>query len=260
MSPRRASKNNVTLVLSSGLAAIAKTLARHANAWRAQELPTALAAFASPDDVVAALDVTSSLSHAERGEIVASLVHEHLAHGGAVSQSILFVAFAPALLAMRKRRRALGDQDLDQEVSLAFLEAMRSEAVVAAGPYASVALVRLTKAKLAQRLTRESASSDVELYDDERNYEDAAAAEADRTASEASVALEAILAESGDAVRDVLLATVAGDESLADYVTRVMPGASDSERGLVYERLRKQRSLAIVRLRAIERARASRAA
>jgi hypothetical protein len=52
-------------------------------------------------------------------------------------------------------------------------------------------------------------------------------------------------------MRDVLMATVANDEPLRAYVARCLPGVGPAAQNAEYERLKKQRVAAMMRLRAM---------
>jgi hypothetical protein len=72
----------------------------------------------------------------------------------------------------------------------------------------------------------------------------------EKIGAEAEAAVQRIVAEvDSERMRDVMMATVAGDESLRNYVDRCLPGVGPDERKVEYERLRRQRLAAITRLR-----------
>jgi hypothetical protein len=220
----------------------------------------ALAPFTDTDAILAALKVGSSLSPAERGAIVHAILEEHRARGGDYWQSLLCIAFEPALLkarrtgtdATKKKSRATSNEDelLDQEILFAFTKAMRLDSVADSGDYAPIALVNATY-RFFERAQRDERRRIRTKEIDYNKIQDDTLADCQGTNDpEAAAKVEKLLGSTdSELLRDVLMSTVAGDESLSDYIKRRMPGLSEAERAEVYQRLRRQRYNALLRRR-----------
>jgi len=220
----------------------------------------ALAPFTDTPAILEALKAGSSLTHKERGAIVHAIIEEHRAHGGDYWQSLLCIAFEPALHKARrvasstkKKARSSEDEMLDQEVLLAFTKAMRLDSVADSGDYAPVALVNATN-RFFERTQRDERRRVRTKEIDYNKIQDDTLADCQGTNDpEAAAKVEKLLGSTdSEMLRDVLMSTVAGDESLADYIKRRMPDLSEAERADVYQRLRRQRYNALLRLRGSE--------
>jgi hypothetical protein len=221
----------------------------------ARERHNALEPYAKATTLGDALADKATLASKERSAVISALVAEHQKHGGELAQSLLVIAFEPALGAIRARLHKPLDEDLDQSVLLSFLEAIRSAAIARAGDFAAPALVLETKRVLAKNLHGPRVSpkrfDDIHaLLANELDDRDEFVGREETVDRDAETTADRLLREIGsDRMRDVLLATVAGDESLRDYVERCLPGVAAEQRNEEYERLRRQRQAAIARLK-----------
>ena len=123
--------------------------------------------------------------------------------------------------------------EVDQRVILAFLSALRA---VQPGAYVTIALRRTTAEALfdASRLEqREAAHSP---FDEATHPANVFGIDATREAAAAELT-RIVAAEGGADLRDAILATRGGDESLRAYVARLYPAATPSARASIYERL-----------------------
>jgi hypothetical protein len=64
--------------------------------------------------------------------------------------------------------------------------------------------------------------------------------------------IQKFLVNAADELRDLVIQTVAEDESLWDYVDRALPGADEDQRKVVYDRLLHERYEEVERLSARE--------
>ena len=223
----------------------------------------ALAPFTDTDAVLAALKTGSSLTHKERGAIVHAIIEEHRAHGGDFWQSLLCIAFEHSLLkarraasdAKKKSRKPSKEEEelLEQEILFAFTKAMRLDSVANSGDYAPVALVNATNRFFDRTQRDERRRVRTKELDDNAIQEETLADCQGTNDPEAAAKVEKLLGSTdSEALRDMLMATVAEDESLGDYIKRRMPGLSKAEHAQVYQRLRRQRYNALLRLRGSE--------
>jgi hypothetical protein len=107
-----------------------------------------LAPFATPEEVVAALDGSSALTEHDRYALVGAIAAAHEKEGHPLWGSLLLVGFAPLLLRLRARMGYPEDEDRDQRVVLAFLNALRTTSVTRAGLHTAAALRRRTQEAL----------------------------------------------------------------------------------------------------------------
>jgi hypothetical protein len=206
----------------------------------------ALAAYATPEALVAALDLGSSLSPDERASLAGTLVALSQRDPDPVWSSLVLLAFAPLLRRLRARFGPRSDEDLDQEILASFLEAART---ALAGPHLALAL-RWRTEKLVYRFVRgERRAATVEPFDEETHPADVF----ERGAAEKAACAEVVrVIESlgaGDLV-DVLLTTNAGDERLKEYAARVYTGRTKKGLAAEYDRLCRARLRLLRDLRA----------
>ncbi len=102
--------------------------------------------FATPGDVVLALRSTSSLEPSERYALVTALVAEHQQRPHSLWTATLLLAFAPMIQRLRAGLGRAKDEERDQRVVFAFLEALKT--IEPAGSYVAVALRRATRKAL----------------------------------------------------------------------------------------------------------------
>jgi hypothetical protein len=207
------------MFLSNLLDDVKKDLARHAKAYAASRarLPL-LAAYATTDDLLSAL--RRGAKGEDKGEIVALLVREAQAGEHPLWSALLVAAFTPFLVRLRRRsqRPDEADEDQDQVVLLAFLDAVRE---VPPGEHVAMALRWKTEGKVFGRTRDDRLAPETDRFDD--HVHGPSAYEFERRESARADAIEVIeLLEKhgvGEAL-DVLLCTEALDEPLTEYVAR----------------------------------------
>ena len=214
--------------------AYAEGRARHAVL---QPYPTARAA-------LEALADESPLTPDERGELVLALVTEQQQVGHPVWQAMLVASFERMLRKLRRRMGPDEDEDLDQDVLVHFLEAVKTLPPAERIAYPLLTLRRSTArgAYAAARGARQE--PEASSFDEETHPCDPFTAATPEGVLEASAAeAERVLREGGggDELRDVVLATFAGESTLKAYVDRTHGTASDVARAAAYERLRSAR-------------------
>jgi len=181
-------------------------------------------------DIRRALDASSSLSVGARRALVAALVEESQKGVSTIWSSLLVIAFAPMMHRLRQRTGPRIDPDLDSEILVAFLGAVRS---VRPGPYTALNLRWATekdvlRGRRASRRLGTLAPFDEDIHSSPVFHE----TESGRTFAEVLRVLEA---EGSAEILDVLIATRGRDESLSAYVARTCP--NPRERKSRYERL-----------------------
>jgi hypothetical protein len=106
-----------------------------------------LGSYATPRDVVSALEKSSAKTAEQRYALVAAIVAEHRANPAPLWLSILVLGFGRMLNDLRSAVGPIGDEDRDQRVLTAFVHAVN--AIPAdVGRYAPVALRRATAREL----------------------------------------------------------------------------------------------------------------
>jgi len=209
-----------------------RELAKHACVLAAARLHgPALAKFASPEELLQALKKPAS--KAEHDELLAALVAEQQARPHALWQALLLLAFEPMLCGLRWRLHEPGDEDLDQEVVLAFLEAVRSLDVGAVGPFLVLALRRSTSKIVGTRLPGRGAD---ETFDEEAHSADESSPKHDERET-----ARAVLGASSPELAQALVAVTESGESLSEYVERTSGGVPRRERTARYRRLLRER-------------------
>jgi hypothetical protein len=138
----------------------------HARARR-----PALAPFGSPREIVSALEAISPLPLRDRYAIVAAIVLEHQEAPRPIWASVLLVAFAPMLLDLRKRLGRDEDEDRDQNVLAAFLEAMKGIRVGTAAEFATAALQRRTWRGAISQRRADRVEDEHDAFDEESHTE-----------------------------------------------------------------------------------------
>jgi hypothetical protein len=234
----------MTPLLQTTLATIKTTLSRpSADLAEARTSCPALAGYDTPAALVDAM--RSMLGPRERDQLVAALVEEHQRAPRTVWQSILLAVFEPMLVRLRKRLGQPENEDRDQEVLVAFLEATRE---VRAGAYTTLALQWVTESKAFRAKKKERREQSHALYDDE-TYSRPLAAEANTKLAADEVA-RALEKRGGEELLRAVLATEVEEVPLVDYVARAYPRASASERATLYTRLRLAKAAVLGELRA----------
>jgi hypothetical protein len=189
-----------------------------------------LAPFETLGDIRRALEPSSSLTVNARRALVTALVEESQKGVSVIWSSLLVLAFAPMMHRLRKHVGPRFDPDLDSEILVAFLSAVRT---VRPGSYTSLALRWATEkevlnARRAERRLGTLAPFDEDLHSSPVLHE-----------SESRTTFEEILRtlekEGAAEILDVLIATRGRDESLRAYVVRTCP--NPRERNARYEHL-----------------------
>jgi hypothetical protein len=238
-------------ILANRIESLVSNLSRHAAVYAAaRPSHPALASYETVADLLAALDKSSRLSADERDPILIAVATEHQRTRHALWQAILLKAFAPMLLFLRKRLGKTDDIDLDQAVLLAFLDAARS---IRTESHVARCLRIVTEAKVFESERKARRHAGAEVFDDEAQYPSVFEAST-HTKVAAKEVLDILEAEGGPELRDVMFATCALDESVAEYVARVHARTPPAARAAIADRLRRQRINVLQKLNArIER-------
>jgi hypothetical protein len=200
--------------------------------------------------LLAAIDRGSPLPIEARDAIIAAIVEE-LQHGAdGLWQTLLLVAFTPALVDLRRKihgRPTREDPgDLDKSVLLAFLEVARS---LRTRSYVARSLVLATRSRVFDERRREQRAPDTEVFDEETHAHDPYEVEAQQRA-EASEVVRIVEAEGGEELCDLLLASCPDDErAVFAYVQEAYAHCTDRDRARASKRLRRARQKAFARLR-----------
>ncbi len=200
---------------SKYLTSLRHDVVRHAAAYpAARARHAALESLESPEHVLRALTFTSGTAPEVRNAIVVALLEEHRTSRSPLWQAMLITAFRPMLLNLRWRVGRKGDAaDLDQDVLLAFLGALRS---VAPNHYAVAALRWATQKEVFRGIELESRVVATIPYDDDTHPVDVFGADVrDR---ERAAEIVNILEMHGDELLEVVLATHAGNERFTGRV------------------------------------------
>ena len=192
-----------------------------------------LAPYTTAVDLVAAMTAPSFVSSPHAAPLVAALVVEAQRSRSRLWTSLLVTAFSRMLMRLRVRLGQPKDDERDQTVLLAFLDAVRT---IRPSAHAARGLRLSTFRAVFDAARIRRAEPIGEELDEERHALETFRAD---ESAEASEIVRIIAAEGGDELLDVLLATRAGDETLLAYVTRTCadPGARAAE----YERLKRAR-------------------
>jgi hypothetical protein len=150
------------------------------------------------------------------------------------------------LLFLRKRQGRPDDIDLDQVVLLSFLEASRS---IRTESHVARCLRIVTEAKVFESERKERRHAGAEVFDDEVQYP-SVFGPTTHTKVAAKEVLDLIEAEGGPELRDVMFATCALDDTVAEYVARVHARKTPADRAAIADRLRRQRVNVLQKLNA----------
>ena len=234
--------------LTRSLAQIKTTLSRPSTLYAAaRPRHRALAPYETPLSLLAAFTrATPALDVLERDALLGALVTENNRAPAPLWQSLLLAAFERMLLRIRRRLGRPRDEDLDQRVLLAFLNALRS---VRASSYVALAIRWATEGEVFAGRRAERKAPKMAPFDDDRYVGDPFGVDAHARAAAAEVVR--IVEEQGDGeILAVLLATRATDESLSHYVAREYADRTDEERAAAYYRLRMARARVVGEVRA----------
>lgn len=115
------------MFLSQTFVHLADVCDRHELWYRLEiEADDVLGQYPSPSDVVDALSMPSPLSVAERNAVVFALVRAHHTRPHVVWLEILVQAFKPMLLRLRRCVRGALGPDVDQQILMHFIDAVRA--------------------------------------------------------------------------------------------------------------------------------------
>jgi hypothetical protein len=161
--------------LSDHFSTLRSNLPRDVQAFElARSRRPELAPFRTPAELVSALDAGSPVSAPARYALVAAIVRENQMAPRPLWASVLMIAFAPMLLDLRRHLGREADQDRDQNVLMAFLEALQGIRTDRALEYATAALRRRTwrcavQQRRADRAHDEHVEFDEEIHTDARH-------------------------------------------------------------------------------------------
>ena len=218
-----------------------------------------LAPFASILDVLEALDSGSAAGEERRHAIVAELVREHRASKSAVWSKALLVAFYPAMHALRARLTlgSISVDDIDQTILTGFVGAVAELPAQALGHFAAFRICRrmeryvfkfLMLDRGFQRVTTAVFESGELIVP--RVVPDPIDAMFDDRLALGVLLRRATTLGLSPATVDLIEATAFGATSLRAYVRQLEPDDADARKRL-YERLKRRRSRALRRLRAL---------
>ena len=219
----------------------------------------ALAPHEGVASVLTALADDREHTYPERDALTRALLAEHRASGDALWASMLLVAYYPML--SRLRHRLVCDtvprDELDQVVVTAFLGAISELSLPDHADRIAMRLRQRTERQVFAFLRKEREQQHPSATPDELAIFDAETVEARRppTTDEALFDLALLLERAAQeglskAGLEVVEATVLRRELLRSYVERVAPD-DDVERERMYQRLKRQRTRVLRRLRAL---------
>jgi hypothetical protein len=205
----------------------------------------ALAPYETVGGAVRATARGSGLSAADREAILVAIVTELQHSPEPLWPSLLLVAFTPMLVRVRAALRDPGNEDLDQSVLLAFLDAARSPVCRA---YVARNLRLITQERLFAERRREHCAPEAVVFDEETHACDPFGVEA-RPRTAAGDVIRIIDAEGGEELRALIRGTYGDDRSVREYVDRVYAGRDARVRASACERLQRLRNVAFAKLR-----------
>jgi hypothetical protein len=217
----------------------------------------ALAAYADVASVLRALAEDDEHTYPAREALTRALVAEHHASGSSLWASVLLVAYFPMLSRLRYRlvSDAVPRDELDQVVVTAFLSAVSELPEHERIDRIAMRLRQRTERQVFACLRKERGEGSTLLDDEElamachearsENHPD----HSDDELFDLSLLLDRAAKEGvAPAGLDVVAATVLKREQLREYVERVGP-SDEAERERTYQRMKRQRSRAMKRLR-----------
>lgn len=223
----------------------------------ARERAATLGQYESTEKVLGALACERADHYEERERLTRALLAEHRRHTHAIWSELLIVAYYPMLSRLRYRlvsERLTGD-DLDQLVLMAFLRAIDDVPFETKADRIALRLRQRTARLLFQQLGREHNGQRL-LEELEEHHHERPQSEGDSGAD--SFEHRLVLGELCRAASDdlpesalvVLRATVLEQECLHALAKRLCDGNAQ-EQPRVYQRLKRQRSRALSRLREV---------
>ncbi len=227
--------------------------ARHQRAFEAgRAKQPVLAAHSSAASVLATLDDEAEGTYPAREALMRALILEHRASGAPVWSTLLLGAFKPMLVRLRNRlvSDTVPGDELDQLVITAFLGALSEIPVTDRLP---MRLRQRTERQVFAFLRKEREQRhpdiDVETLEDVEPDEPTVSEPTDAELYDLALLLQRAIAEGiSTSGLDVVEATVLRRELLRAYVDRIAPGEG-VDRDRLYQRLKRQRSRAMQRLR-----------
>jgi len=228
---------------------------RHQGAFDAgRKRQPALAAHVNAASALAMLDDEAEGTYPGREALMKALIQEHRASGSPVWSTLLLGAFKPMLVRLRNRlvSDTVPGDELDQLVITSFL-----------GTLTDIPLIDRLPMRLRQRTERQvfaflrkerwhrHPDIDVETLEDVEHEEPTVSEPTDAELYDLALLIQRAMEEGiSTSGLDVVAATVLRRELLRAYVDRLAPGEGvDRER--LYQRLKRQRSRAMQRLRAL---------
>ncbi len=226
---------------------------RHRHAFEAgRAKQPAIAAHADAASVLAMLDDEAEGTYAAREALTEAIIREHRASRASVWASILLGAFKPMLVRLRGRlvSDTVPGDELDQLVVTAFLAALTEVPLMDRLP---MRLRQRTERQVFAFLRKEREQRhpdiDVETLEDVEPDEPTVSEPTDAELYDLALLLQRAIAEGiSTSGLDVVEATVLRRELLRAYVDRIAPGEG-VDRDRLYQRLKRQRSRAMQRLR-----------
>jgi hypothetical protein len=220
--------------LSSTIDQLKATFARADQAYAcARARHAALAPYDSVSEVLAAIDRGSRLSGERQDAVLFAVIEEMRLGPSNLWPSLLVVAFAPMLVAVRAKMQRPRCDDLDQRVLIAFIEAARC---VQGARYVHRQLHFGVRRRLYAEGGREHRARDVELFDDETYAADLFGKDREHKAEAAEI-LRALEAQWGEALCDAMLERWASGESFRAYVDRTHAALAPRERARLCDRM-----------------------
>ncbi len=217
---------------------------------RGRAAERALAAFASPHELLAALDLPSETTAASRDAITLALIAQHQRASHPLWQSLLLVAYEPLFAGVRKRLH--DKRDAEARIVLAFLEAIAK--ISLAHPPSLLALDLRRSVERSVFGTGATGQVEPETVPLERARRAAGAANPE-TVVEREEQKRLLLAEleqvCGDQAPDVVHVLVrarTGRSKLVALVAELHPELTSKERAAAYDRLQRLRRRALVHL------------
>lgn len=218
----------------------------------------ALAAHPNAASVLLALDDDAASTYPEREALTRALLAEHQASDTAFWASVLIAAFSPMLLCLRNRLISdmVSSEELDQIVITSFLAAMSNLPFRERNDRVAMYLRQRTQRQVFAFLRKEHEHRAPDDEEEEAGELELESVPAPRSSTNEKIYDLTLLIQRGVEAGvspgglDIIEATVLRCELLRDYVERMAPD-DDLERERMYQRLKRQRSRALRRLKAL---------
>jgi hypothetical protein len=238
----------------------------------------ALAPFATIDELLGALALASSASHAERDAITLALITLHQRASHPLWQTLLLIAYEPMLANLLRRLRDRGSKgskrdsgtleakdDAEQRVFLAFLEALQKVSLAHPPSVLALHLRHATERgvfpsraesrqepetlSLVDAQAERSRSGDLDEVMG-RTESPAALMEREEEKRKLASELQSLFGSDAPLVLDVLLRARTGREPLVDLIAEWHPEMTPRGRADIYERCQRLRRRALLHLAA----------